>query len=202
MASLKIVLAVACLTLGIPGHAQPTAVWEPYIIEASERFDVPTAWISAVMQAESRAQTRRNGRPIRSPAGAIGLMQLMPATWADMRKRLALGHDPDNPRDNILAGTLYLRLMYERFGYPGLFAAYNAGPARYADHLRGQRALPAETIGYLHNVLPSAEPSALIVEQHSSWRSVFAVRKDVDAETESAGRALGSSLFVAFSQRQ
>ena len=57
-------------------------------------------------------------------------MQLMPRTWNDMRARLALGPDPDDPRDNILAGTAYLRLMYDRFGYPGMFAAYNAGPGR------------------------------------------------------------------------
>src|SRR3546814_16843640 len=45
--------------------------------------------------------------------------------------------------------TFYLRLMYERFGYPGLFAAYNAGPARYAAHLRPGRTLPGETRSYL-----------------------------------------------------
>ena len=35
-----------------------------------------------------------------------------------------MGADPCVPRDNILAGTCYLRLRYERFGYPGLFSAY------------------------------------------------------------------------------
>src|SRR3546814_1412867 len=74
----------------------------------------------------------------------MGLMQLMPATWAEMRMRLGLGSNPDDARDNILAGTFYLRLMYDRFGYPGMFAAYNAGPGRYAEHLFGRRALPAE----------------------------------------------------------
>lgn len=43
----------------------------------------------------------------------------------------------------VLAGTAYLRLMYDRFGYPGLFAAYDAGPARYALVLAGRRQLPA-----------------------------------------------------------
>src|SRR3546814_21074352 len=45
--------------------------------------------------------------------------------------------------------TFYLRRMYERFGYPGLFAASNAGPARYAAHLRTGRTLPGETRSYL-----------------------------------------------------
>jgi soluble lytic murein transglycosylase-like protein len=48
-----------------------------------------------------------------------------------MRRLLGLGADPNDPCDNILAGTFYLRLMYEWFGYPGLFAAYNAGLGRY-----------------------------------------------------------------------
>src|SRR3546814_15201519 len=88
------------------------------------------------MRAESGGHTMLDGRPITSRAGAMGLMQLMPASYADMRRRLDLGPNPHDPRDNIRAGTFYLRLMYERFGYPGLFAAYNAGPARYAAHLR------------------------------------------------------------------
>ncbi|HTE80213.1 MAG TPA: lytic transglycosylase domain-containing protein, partial [Reyranella sp.] len=79
-------------------------------------------------------------------------MQLMPGTWAEMRAKLSLGDDPNDPRENILAGTAYLRLMYDRFGYPGLFAAYNAGPGRYADHLRSARALPGETRAYLAKV--------------------------------------------------
>jgi SLT domain-containing protein len=86
----------------------------------------------------------------------MGLMQIMPGTWRDMRAALGLGNDPHAPRDNILAGTAYLRAMYDRFGYPGLFAAYNAGPARYARHLATGRRLPAETIAYVANV---AQPS-------------------------------------------
>jgi hypothetical protein len=113
---------------------------------------MPATWIERVMRAESAGQTILAGRPIRSRAGAIGLMQLMPATWAEMRARLALGPDPDDPRDNILAGTAYLRLMYDRFGYPGLFAAYHAGPARYARHLATGRPLPGETRAYLAQV--------------------------------------------------
>lgn len=123
--------------------------WRAYTEDASRRFGVPVAWIERVMHIESRGRTTLGGRPIVSSAGAMGLMQLMPGTWRDMRARLRLGTDPHDPRDNILAGTAYLRLMYDSFGYPGLFAAYNAGPARYSDHLRLGRALPAETRTYL-----------------------------------------------------
>lgn len=134
-----------------PCAAQSVATWRAFVTEASVRFGVPAVWIERVMQAESGGRTTWQGRPIRSRAGAIGVMQLMPATWTEMRRRHGLGYDPDDPHDNIIAGTAYLRLMYDRFGYPGLFAAYNAGPGRYADHLGG-RALPAETRAYLATV--------------------------------------------------
>jgi soluble lytic murein transglycosylase-like protein len=125
------------------------ARWRPLIAEASLRFGVPEPWIAAVIQAESAGRTHLDGRPITSRAGAMGLMQVMPDTWAEMRRRYGLGSDPHDPRDNILAGTAYLRLMHDRFGYPGLFAAYNAGPGRYAEHLATGRPLPGETRRYI-----------------------------------------------------
>lgn len=126
--------------------------WSEHIQIASARFGIPEEWIRRVMRAESAGRTLLNGRPITSRAGAMGLMQLMPATWTEMRAKHGLGPDPHNPRDNILAGTAYLRAMYDRFGYPGLFAAYNAGPSRYADHLAAGRPLPAETIAYVEAI--------------------------------------------------
>lgn len=130
------------------GRLARVTEWAGYITEASRRFGVPHDWIEGVMLAESGGQTRLNGAPIRSRVGAIGLMQLMPATYEDMRLANGLGANPDDPRDNILAGTAYLRAMYDRYGYPGLFAAYNAGPARYEASLRGEK-LPFETRSYL-----------------------------------------------------
>ena len=149
MAPLKLAVATITLTASSPGHADPLAHWQSYIAEASARCGVPAAWISQVMRVESAGRTILDGRPIVSRAGAMGLMQLMPGTWAEQRAALGLGADPHDPRDNILAGTCYLRLMYDRFGYPGLFAAYNAGPGRYADHLATGRPLPGETRAYL-----------------------------------------------------
>jgi soluble lytic murein transglycosylase-like protein len=87
-------------------------------------------WIERVMLAESAGRTTLGGRPIVSRAGAMGPMQLMPGTWAVMRTMLGLGRDPFDPHDNIIAGTGYLRLMYDRFGYPGVFAAGPRAAAR------------------------------------------------------------------------
>lgn len=134
----------------------PVARWRREIAEASTRFAVPVAWIVRVMRAESGGLTTLAGRPITSSAGAMGLMQLMPATWNAMRVAHSLGDNPHDPRDNILAGTAFLRAMYDRFGYPGLFAAYNAGPGRYIAHLRSGRALPGETRAYLAKVADTA----------------------------------------------
>jgi len=202
MGTLRFWLAAASLLFASPAHVQSVDNWRPYIVEASNRFGVPVAWIERVMHVESRGRTHLGGRPIRSSAGAIGLMQLMPGTWAEMRARLGLGSDPDDPRDNILAGTLYLRLMYDRFGFPGLFAAYNAGPGRYVEHLAGRRALPSETAGYLASVAPSASVPAMVAARPASPQSLFAVRRNVP--TDDADRPATTpvpTLFVALSQR-
>ena len=148
----RIAAALAVATSAMPAHADQVWRWRAEIDDASLRFGIPTRWIERVMRAESSGQTTLNGRPIRSHAGAMGLMQLMPGTWAAMRHAHGLGLNPDVPRDNIMAGTAYLRAMYDRFGYPGVFGAYNAGPARYAAYLQGRSRLPAETIDYLRSV--------------------------------------------------
>lgn len=100
-----------------------------------------------------RAESQGNVRAI-SPAGAIGLMQIMPDTWAELRLRHRLGSDPYTPRDNILAGAAYLREMHDRYGSPGFLAAYNAGPGRYDEYLAGRRRLPAETRAYVAALAP------------------------------------------------
>jgi len=153
----------------------PVQQWRPEIAEASARFGIPVAWIERVMRAESGGSTTQNSRPITSRAGAMGLMQLMPATWQELRARLSLGSDPYNPRDSILAGAAYLRMMYDRFGYPGLFAAYNAGPARYAAHLATGRPLPSETRRYLDQVAGVPRQFERAVEP-SALRLLFALR--------------------------
>jgi hypothetical protein len=131
------------------GGAGLVSRWAPYIAEASRRFGVPEQWVRAVMHAESGGRPDRRGHPITSPAGAMGLMQVMPETYAEFGRRYRLGDDPYDPRNSILAGTAYIRQMYDRFGASGFAAADDAGPRRFADHLRTGRPLPAETRRYL-----------------------------------------------------
>lgn len=139
-----------------PCFAREAAPWRVHVSDAAARFGLPEEWVLRVIAAESGGRTELGGKPITSHAGAMGLMQVMPATWASLRTRYRLGPDPHDPRDNIVAGTAYLREMYDRFGYPGLFAAYNAGPGRYGEHLARGRPLPRETRDYVAKITGQA----------------------------------------------
>jgi soluble lytic murein transglycosylase-like protein len=127
--------------------------WDPEIALASKRFSVPQLWIRAVMRAESGGRTMLGpNQPIRTSAGALGLMQIMPSTYDDMRKAYRLGPDPFDPHDNITAGTAYLHWLYGKYGYPEMFAAYNDGPGNLEARLLEQKLLPLETRNYLQQV--------------------------------------------------
>ena len=130
---------------GMP-NTSSTAVdrWSGLLGEAALRTGLPTVWLHDLVRVESNGDERAI-----SSKGALGLMQLMPATYAMLRASLGLGADPLKPRDNILAGATYLRMLIERYGWPGALAAYNAGPARLEAFLSYRRPLPAETIDYL-----------------------------------------------------
>ncbi|HEY0185135.1 MAG TPA: transglycosylase SLT domain-containing protein [Rhodopila sp.] len=134
-----------------PGTASDP--WGPYIHEASGRFGVPEIWIRRVMRQESGGQ-----EDVISWAGAMGLMQVMPDTYDGLRGRYNLGDDPFDPHNNILAGTAYLREMYDRFGAPGFLAAYNAGPNRLDSYLNDGRPLPDETVNYVASIAPLLGP--------------------------------------------
>ena len=123
-----------------------------FIAEASQRFAIPVSWIRAVMHIESGGRAHAV-----SPKGAMGLMQIMPKTYAGLRARYHLGSNPYDPRDNILAGAAYLREMHDRYGSVGFLAAYNAGPDRYDEHLATGRPLPIETQDYVAMLTPMIE---------------------------------------------
>lgn len=174
MAALKAVgLALVLLATSVAGAADG-ASYDTAVTAAAHRFDLPQDWIMTVIAAESA------GDPgAKSPKGALGLMQLMPDTWAEMRDRYRIQGDVLDPSANVMAGSAYLAEMRNRFGYPGLFAAYNAGPARYVAHLRDGVPLPAETQAYLMKLdarlgLPAGRTSGLFVPLNSPDSRLFA----------------------------
>ncbi|WP_104493496.1 lytic transglycosylase domain-containing protein [Paracoccus denitrificans] len=141
-----------------------------HVAEASRRFGIPAHWIRAVRHVESAG----NPQAV-SPKGAMGLMQIMPKTWAALRARHALGDDPFDPRDNIFAGAAYLREMHDRYGtIAGMLAAYNAGPGRYDEHLISGRTLPAETRAYVAALAPMLGgeplPGGSVAAKPPDWR--------------------------------
>ena len=160
---------------------QGDSFYAAYVAEAAQRFGVPAHWILAVMRRESAGDVRAV-----SERGAMGLLQIMPDTWDELRARYGLGRDPFDPRDNILAGAAYLRELHDRFGSPGFLAAYNAGPTRYAEHLATGRPLPRETRDYVAALAPLIGAS-VATERHEQsalltvdWRAapLFAAHND------------------------
>jgi soluble lytic murein transglycosylase-like protein len=178
------------LTQPTPPPAQSTQVdIAAHVADASQVFGIPEDWIYAVMRVESGGRIEAV-----SPAGAMGLMQLMPGTWARQRTRFGLGSDPFGPRDNIMAGVSYLREMYDRYGADGFLAAYNAGPGRYEDYVRRGRPLPAETISYVARIAPRLQSGGTVIETLATPALQPAVRPAVIQWTQ-------ASLFIARSER-
>lgn len=187
-----LLLVAAAMSVGVPAvpvQAQTasivrTAIGDPYaafVAEASRRFGIPAAWLRAIMRVESRAKLHAI-----SPKGAMGLMQIMPETWAELRAHYGLGRDPFDAHDNILAGAAFLREMHDRYGSPGFLAAYNAGPGRYEDYRDRRRPLPPETVAYVAQLLPllggddAAMPVVVAASGPLAWTQapLFIARSD------------------------
>jgi len=142
--------------------AGPSDVGDPhaaFVSEASLRFGVPESWIRAVMRVESAGDPGAT-----SHKGAMGLMQVMPQTWAELSARYGFGPNAYDPRESILAGAAYLREMHDRYGtVEGMLAAYNAGPGRYDDYRARGRPLPWETVNYVAMIAPAIGGTAFPV---------------------------------------
>lgn len=112
---------------------------------AARKHRVPAAFVKSIVAAESNFNCDAV-----SPKGAIGLMQLMPATAEEY------GADPNVPEQNVDAGTQYLRVLMDKYSkrpnsLKRVIAAYNAGPGR-VDHYRGVPPF-RETRAYVARVL-------------------------------------------------
>ena len=184
-----------------PSVTYSVTSYADFIDEAAQRFELPAGWIRAVLRAESGGDPRAV-----SHAGAMGLMQIMPATWDELRVHHGLGADPFDPRDNILAGAAYLRQLHDRYGsIRAMLSAYNAGPACYEASLAGAP-LPPETRTYIAALAPiidkqsAAGATASVRPMAQSWREapLFALQRDRSNPADTALLTPRSgALFVA-----
>jgi soluble lytic murein transglycosylase-like protein len=168
----------------------PEDPWRPYITEASRKFDVPERWIREVMRVESGGQMYQNGSLITSRAGAMGLMQVMPETYDELQARYDLSDDAYDPHNNILAGTAYLREMYDIYGSPGFLAAYNAGPKRLDDYLANMRPLPDETRRYVAMIGPYVMDSAPVNRSAAEQYAMNVLPTDIPPGLRYGGRTI------------
>jgi cell division septation protein DedD len=168
--------------------------WGPWIRDASRRFDVPERWIREVMRQESAGRAGAT-----SPVGAMGLMQVMPGTYRELQARYGLGTDPYHPYDSIMAGTAYIREMYDLYGSPAFLAAYNAGPRRLEDYLWNSRGLPGETRNYVARIGPN------IVASHPNRRAapeIYAAAEIPLSIPAGPRRMDGATMLALREQRQ
>lgn len=156
-------LGVAWLPASVRRHEQA-------IVAAARHHGVDPGLLAIMVYTESR------GRPeARSPAGARGLMQLMPSTAAEIAATRGLPAPTParllDPAYNLDLGAWYMARQLERFGeLPLALAAYNAGPGRAAAHRRGEAGLPEETERY------QATITALWRERWLPWSPTLLAR--------------------------
>lgn len=176
-----------------PPPGPPDDPWGPYIREAASRYNVPEQWIRSVMAQEFGGQEQAV-----SSVGAMGLMQVMPGTYEELREEDGLGQDPFNPEDNILAGTAYIREMYDRYGAPAFLAAYNAGPADLDYYLAGNGDLPTETINYLAAVAPNLGNSIPMTGPLAVYASASGAETTPVTAPSAASFAMGCDVNAAY----
>lgn len=128
---------------------QPSLTPRQLVTEAAQHAGLPPAIVHSIARAESGYR-----EDAVSPKGAIGIMQLMPSTAADLHA------DPRDPAQNADAGARYLRDLLEKYEndphqVSKAVAAYNAGPAA-VDRYHGVPPYP-ETVQYVKRVLKEYE---------------------------------------------
>ena len=144
--------AVRSATLGVAASAETRWAWEcthprPFptvVAEAVNRWKLTESLIYGLMRQESGYRAR-----VVSPAGAVGLMQIMPGTGRKIADELSLSFDVSHlrqPPKNVDFGAYYLRKLLDMFGssIPVALAAYNAGPAVVGRWLESGKDLPLD----------------------------------------------------------
>jgi soluble lytic murein transglycosylase-like protein len=119
------------------------------IIQEANNQGVDPGIALAVARTESGVcQWAPDGSVVMSSAGAIGVMQLEPATAAQ------LGVDPHDVNQNIRGGVTYLKQLYQKYGnWSDALAAYNWGPGKMDNALLTASAIPGQVLNYVRGIL-------------------------------------------------
>jgi len=197
--STRLHCAIMALAAGTAGIAVPAVSQVPrganaciaHAPEAATRSGLPRDIIERVMMAESGGDDHAI-----SPKGAMGCMQIMPATWAMLTARYALGSNPYDARASMIAGSLYLAELARRHGFPGAYAAYNAGEARWLRHRDSGEPLPAVTVAYMARLDRGAR-SASVEAPRPRWQEagLFLVREGDRPAQDADGNTSGPSAM-------
>jgi Transglycosylase SLT domain len=171
----------------VAGHGVPTA-----------SLNLPPGLVDAVKWNESRGhQFDKNGNVLRSSAGALGEMQLMPGTAA------ALGVDPMNEADNVRGGTMYLQQLFAKYhDVDKTLAAYNLGPGALDRLVRAHGAsyldyAPRETRDYVRN----ADARMAGAGAPGAGDITINVQVATNANPDDIGRAVASHVRVIQQQQ-
>jgi soluble lytic murein transglycosylase-like protein len=123
---------------------------QPIVRRAASEYGLDPNLVNAVIWVESKFNPRARG-----PAGARGMMQLMPRTSQSLAKKLGRSHRPYDPEFNILAGTYYLARLVEKFdGDEQLaLAGYSRGAGRIKALVANGEPLPEGTQKFIRKIL-------------------------------------------------
>jgi len=164
------VLLSLALIWSLPCSADSSPEFDSQFRYSTERFLIPhygADW--RLLKAQGIAESRLDPKAV-SPVGAMGVMQFMPATWAQVSQQLGLNASPYDPTANIIAGGFYMRRLLDQFKSPRppedrrrwAWSAYNWG---IGNVLKAQNKasgatdwwyirpyLPQETIVYVYSI--------------------------------------------------
>lgn len=125
--------------------------WAQYLSDAEDYYGIPKGLLTRIAEQESSFKSNVIDGTHPSPAGALGIMQLMPQFWDTVRRPIPFT-DSDT-QDQIGQAAEFLASLYHHFGnWTNAVAGYNAGQGTIDKVLAGQASLPAETSTYLASV--------------------------------------------------
>lgn len=117
------------------------------ITQTEADYGLPNDLLARLLYQESHYRADIISGATKSPAGALGIAQFMPATANELRI------NPLDPNQAIPAAARYLVQMFRIFGnWPAALGAYNFGAGNYRKYLNGKIQLPAETRNYIAQI--------------------------------------------------